>query len=63
MRRLIAPEAEVADPPRITNARQDRHIRLRHLRDRFQMSKQTAADISGLRRMGIQKNRALCDNF
>lgn len=37
--------------PRITTARQDQVIRLRHLRDRFQTPQQTAANIPGLRRI------------
>jgi transposase len=35
--------------PRVTSRRQDNHIRLVHLRNRFQMSSLTARSIPGLR--------------
>ena len=47
--------------PRVTTPAQDRHIRLRHLRDRFTTATSTAAAIPGQRRISHQivRNRLL----
>ena len=43
--------------PRVTTPAQDRHIRLRHLRDRFTTATSTAAAIPGQRRISDQTVR------
>jgi hypothetical protein len=45
--------------PRVTTPAQDRHIRLRHLRDRFTTATSTAAAIPGQRRISDQTVRNL----
>jgi transposase len=46
--------------PRVTTPAQDRHVRLRHLRDRFTTTTSTVAVIPGQRRISDQtvRNRA-----
>ena len=44
-------------PPRVTTPAQNRHIRLRHLRDRFTTATSTAAAIPGQRRISHQTVR------
>ena len=46
-------------PPRVTTPPQDRHVRLRHLRDRFTTATSTAAAIPGQRTISDQTVRNL----
>ena len=46
-----------SERPRVTTPAQDRHIRLRHLRDRFTTATSTAAAIPGQRRISDQTVR------